>query len=203
MSLLTIQTIVISTHQINMDHFYKNVDGFSSEEEQGDLLKTILDQLDVTNKIKIAEIGVYKGRGTAIWNVELINRNIDYEYFAIDHFLGSSEHQRDGYIDYYGLTLNNLFPILDKIKIIKNDSISESKNYPDEYFDVVYIDASHEYECVKDDIISWLPKVKKGGILCGDDYCVGWPQVVRAVDEVLGKVNCAGLISNQQWWIKK
>lgn len=186
-----------------MDHFYKNVDGFSSEEEQGDLLKTIINQIDTTNKIRIAEIGVYKGRGTAIWNVELINHNIDYEYFAIDHFLGSSEHQRDGYVDYYGLTLNNLKPIIDRIKVIKNDSVSESKNYPDEYFDIVYIDASHEYEFVREDIISWLPKVKVGGILCGDDYCVGWPQVVKAVDEVLIKVNCAGLSSNQQWWIKK
>ena len=77
------------------------------------------------------------------------------------------------------------------------------KNYPDEYFDIVYIDASHEYECVKEDIISWLPKVKIGGILCGDDYCVGWPQVVKAVDEILVNVNRAGLNSNQQWWIKK
>lgn len=186
-----------------MEHFYKDVDGFSSEAEQGDLLNTILSQIDVSHKIRIAEIGVYKGRGTAIWNVELINRNIDYEYFAIDHFMGSSEHQRDGQIDYYGITKNNLKSISSKIKIIKNDSISESKKYDDEFFDIVYIDASHEYEYVKDDIIAWLPKVKIGGILSGDDYCVGWPQVVKAVDELLCKINRAGLTSNQQWWIKK
>jgi len=183
----------------NMEHFYYDLDGYSSETEQGELLKTILENLVKDGELKIAEIGVYKGRGTAMWNVMLMNEELTYDYHAIDHFLGSSEHDRD--FDYYGTTLDNLKPIVDKIKIIKNDSISESKNYPDEYFDIVYIDASHEYEYVKEDILNWLPKVKTGGIICGDDYIAGWPGVVMAVDELFGdKVNVVG---NQQWWLKK
>ena len=46
-----------------MEHFYKNIDGFSSEIEQGELLKTVLPIIK-NNVIKIAEIGVYKGRAT-------------------------------------------------------------------------------------------------------------------------------------------
>jgi len=53
-------------------------------------------------------------------------------------------------------------------------------------FDFVYIDASHEYEDVKADIKAWLPKVKKGGIIAGDDY--NSRQVSRAVHEILGNV---------------
>lgn len=182
-----------------MEHFYQNLDGFSAESEQGELLKTILKNLSVDGELKIAEIGVYKGRGTAMWNVMLINEGLTYDYHAIDHFLGSSEH--DNTFDYYGTTLENLKPIVDKIKVIKNDSTSESKKYPDEYFDIVYIDASHEYEYVKEDILNWLPKVKTGGIICGDDYIAGWPGVVMAVDEIFGnKVNVVG---GQQWWLKK
>jgi predicted O-methyltransferase YrrM len=182
-----------------MEHFYQNLDGYSAESEQGELLKTILKNLTVDEKLKIAEIGVYKGRGTAMWNVILINEGLTYDYHAIDHFLGSAEHNKT--FDYYGTTLKNLIPIIDKIKIIKNDSLLESKNYPDEYFDIVYIDASHEYEYVKKDILNWLPKVKTGGIICGDDYIAGWPGVVMAVNEILGnKVNVVG---NQQWWLKK
>ena len=75
-----------------MEHFYQNLDGFSAESEQGELLKTILQNLIVDEELKIAEIGVYKGRGTAMWNVILINEGLNYDYYAIDHFLGSSEH---------------------------------------------------------------------------------------------------------------
>jgi predicted O-methyltransferase YrrM len=77
----------------------------------------------------------------------------------------------------------------------------ESKNYTNEYFDIVYIDASHEYEYVKEDILAWLPKVKKGGIICGDDYIIGWDGVILAVNEIFkDKVNIVG---KQQWWVLK
>jgi hypothetical protein len=65
----------------------------------------------------------------------------------------------------------------------------------------VYIDASHEYEYVKQDILNWLPKVKLGGIICGDDYTRGWPGVVLAVNEIFG--DNVNIVGNQQWWLKK
>lgn len=182
-----------------MEHFYHNIEGWSSENEQGKLLKTILPFVRKDEIIKIAEIGVYQGRGTSIWNVILINEGINYEYRSIDHFQGSSEHDKT--INYYELTLNNLNPILDKILIIKNNSLSESKKYEDGYFNIVYIDASHEYEFVIEDIKSWLPKVKNGGIICGDDYIEGWPGVIRAVNEIFGQEN-VNVVGTQQWWVK-
>lgn len=183
----------------NMEHFYNNIEGWSQEHDQGQLLETILFNFSPDQKLKIAEIGVYFGRGTALWNVILINRNIDYTYQAIDHFLGSEEHLKD--VDYYGIALKNLEPIADKIQLIKNDSLDESGKYEDGYFDIVYIDASHDYESVKSDILAWLPKVKTGGIICGDDYTPGWPGVVNAVNEVFE--NQVNVVGNQQWWIKK
>jgi hypothetical protein len=133
-----------------------------------------------------------------MWNVELINNNIDYDYLAVDHFTGSTEHNNN--IDYYNISLNNLKPIIDKIKLIKNDSLNESKKHDDSSFDVIYIDASHDYDSVKKDIITWLPKLKVGGIICGDDYINGWPGVVKAVNECFP--NGVNKIGKQQWWIR-
>ena len=182
-----------------MEHFYQEIEGWSTMEDQGALLDNILNKTNTSEKIKILEIGLYYGRCTAMWNVELINRGLDYEYIGVDHFLGSAEHDKDK--KYYEETLRNLEPIIDKVKIIKNDSVSESKNYPNEYFDIVYIDASHEYEKVKEDIMAWLPKVKYGGVICGDDYVLGFPGVIQAVNEFFG--NTVSVIGTQQWYVKK
>ncbi len=53
-------------------------------------------------------------------------------------------------------------------------------------FDLVFIDASHDYQSVKDDITAWRLLLRDGGILCGHDYdhpmC---PDVKKAVDELI------------------
>ena len=36
--------------------------------------------------------------------------------------------------------------------------------------DVIFIDADHRYDAVWRDIVTWYPKLKKGGILCGHDF---------------------------------
>ncbi len=58
---------------------------------------------------------------------------------------------------------------------------------PDQSLDFVFLDASHTYEDVKNDICLWLPKVRYGGVLAGDDYTDKFSDgVVKAVDEQLG-----------------
>jgi cephalosporin hydroxylase len=60
-----------------------------------------------------------------------------------------------------------------RVKIIRDFSVSTSKTFEDEYFDFVYLDADHTYNSVMDDLESWWPKVKVGGILSGHDYIDG------------------------------
>ena len=49
----------------------------------------------------------------------------------------------------------------------------------------MFIDANHEYEYVYNDINNWFPKVKRGGIISGDDYF--GENVKRAVDDYFKK----------------
>lgn len=88
----------------------------------------------------------------------------------------------------------------DKIVLIISDSVSASRLFGDASLDWVHLDARHDYASVKADIEAWLPKVKPGGWLSGDDYDTQkWPEVVKAVGDVLP---CAKPWSNQQWrWI--
>lgn len=56
------------------------------------------------------------------------------------------------------------------IQVIRKYSFDAVNDFPDNYFDFVYIDADHTYPAVLKDIQDWYPKVKKGGFLVGDDY---------------------------------
>lgn len=72
------------------------------------------------------------------------------------------------------------------VKVKRGYSENILKEYPDEYFDWVYIDGNHLYEYVKQDLLLSLDKVKVGGFITGDDYTKGgwWKGgVKKAVDE--------------------
>jgi len=62
-----------------------------------------------------------------------------------------------------------------------------SKTFPFA-IDLLYIDASHHYDVVCDDIRLWYPKIKKGGIISGHDFTVTTTdgmQVIKAIFDVL------------------
>ena len=86
------------------------------------------------------------------------------------------------------------------IQLIIADSVTASRLFADASIDWVHLDARHDYASVKADIEAWLPRVKRGGWLSGDDYDeLKWPEVVKAVGELLPG---AKAWSNQQWrWI--
>jgi len=88
----------------------------------------------------------------------------------------------------------------DVIQLLIADSVTASRLFADASIDWVHLDARHDYASVKADIQAWLPKVKRGGWLSGDDYDeLKWPEVVKAVSELLPGANAW---SNQQWrWI--
>ena len=70
------------------------------------------------------------------------------------------------------------------LKIIQDDINNVVKTIPDKSIDMVFIDAGHSYNEVKNDILKWMPKTKM--ILCGHDYGVEWTGVKQAVDEIFG-----------------
>lgn len=50
-------------------------------------------------------------------------------------------------------------------------------------FDLIFIDALHDYDHVKQDIALWWPLVRVGGMLTLHDFNHKWPGVERAVAE--------------------
>ncbi len=91
-----------------------------------------------------------------------------------------------------------------KVKIIRDYSVNAAKMFDDKYFDFVYLDGDHSYEGVKKDLDSWYPKLKKFGVMCGDDYGNIHLPVIEAVSEFVYEhkllVTCS---EDKQFWFVK
>ncbi len=80
------------------------------------------------------------------------------------------------------------------VKFNRGYSCPVMKEFEDNYFDWVYLDAAHDYENVRLDLQALNRTVKPGGLICGHDY-VRWVSqtdrygVVEAVNEF---VNATG-----------
>lgn len=73
---------------------------------------------------------------------------------------------------------------------------------PVEQADIVFIDALHDYESVKQDIALWWPRVRVGGMLTGHDFNHQWPGVERAVADSFNLMH-VGVASDSVWFIIK
>ena len=64
--------------------------------------------------------------------------------------------------------VKEIFGNKDDVNIIRDESLNAAKQFKDGQLDWVYIDADHAK--AKDDLKAWVPKVRVGGLVSGDDY---------------------------------
>lgn len=139
---------------------------------------------------KFVEIGSWKGKSSAYMAVEIANSNKKIDFYCVDTWEGSVEHAgMEELPRLYDIFIDNMRPVESYYFPLKLKSIEAVSKFEDKSLDFVFIDASHEYEDVKNDIIAWLSKVKPGGVLAGHDYYIDgydwFPGVKQAVNELL------------------
>jgi len=94
-----------------------------------------------------------------------------------------------------------------RVFIHRMPSLNAAATFRDQSLDWVYVDAAHVYEDVLADLHAWWPKVKPGGVLCGDDYDDRhyWGDaVVRAVADFCDEKPARQVgIAGDQFWLEK
>jgi len=185
---------------IIMEHYFYNIQGwFNFQEVYSNAVNMFAD-----NSLFV-EIGSWKGTSSTYMGVELINankkntkfvcidtwgENDDGEYLSEDSIINNTVYQE---------FLNNIKPLQEEglnIIPIKNRSDLAVTEFADNSIDFIYIDGSHLYENVKNDILLYLSKMKNNSIIAGHDWQSD--DVRRAVEECFGKDK---ITLNQNTWI--
>lgn len=163
-----------------MEHFYKNTNSenwFNYE----NLYSLVVSKFPTNSHF--VEVGVWKGMSACFMAVEIINSNKDIKFDCVDtweYVPTSKELEEAQFENLYDVFLSNIEPVKDKINIVKGISWEAASKYADNSLDFVFIDAGHDYESVKKDLIAWFPKIKPNGIIAGHDYhfdCGVYPAV--------------------------
>lgn len=94
----------------------------------------------------------------------------------------------DNYFEIFFHKVKNKLEIYNnRFELIRDFSLKAATRFNNGEIDVAFLDANHTYEEVLKDLEAWWPKIKMGGILCGDDYATRHPGVPRAVNEFFSK----------------
>ena len=148
---------------------------------------------------RIAEIGCWQGR-----SARALADNTPGTLFAIDHFRGAPEiqHLLQGRGPHWLIKtfLRNLMDC-ENVVVIRKGSKEAALLLSGFKFDLVFIDGSHDYATVKEDISWWFPLVSPDGIICGHDFRDA-PHVEQAVlDSELPNLQVVD--DTSIWWSRR
>lgn len=181
-----------------------------------DLFARLIDEVVPT---LVIEVGSWYGQSTITMAKHLKARHGSAKLIAVDTWLGAIEFigaggERDlllknGYPQAYYQFLSNVLhnAVQDVVIPFPQTSLIAARYFAQKQLqpELVYIDASHEYEDVKADLEAYWPLVRKGGVMFGDDFDTNWPGVMQAVKEFAAQKNLDYTIegSTPFWVIRK
>jgi len=152
------------------------------DKETSDALKFVVKQLnrrDHVAKLFVKDaVGVELGVAAGDFSERILkNEHIAY-LFSIDMWAGDRGHG----IEQYREAITKLDPYRARNSIMRMRFDEALTLFSDESLDFIYVDGyAHDGELNGQTFRDWFPKLRRGGIIAGDDYADDWPLVVSAV----------------------
>lgn len=159
----------------------------------------VYDQLVKEAKGTIVEVGSYEGGSLTTMAAMNADRR-DINFVSVESFSGDLNGKVDNMVlpslQAFDRALSS-FGFL-PVSCLPLSSRNAVKHFEDGSIGMVMIDAGHGTDDVIEDIKLWAPKVRKGGIIAGDDW--SWATVMKGVTQSLGTdINESGNL----WWVIK
>lgn len=165
----------------------------------------------------IAELGVKRGSNARRLFQALSPKKLFLvDPWGMDEDVGYagriSDEDRRALIDYYSetVTWSESTEADGRVEVIRDYAIPAAKNFPDKFFDIVYVDTLDSYEGFYGDLCAYAPKMKDDGIIIGDDFYdmrfrvnkgSVWKSETKADEESgLGMINAANDFARDAGW---
>jgi predicted O-methyltransferase YrrM len=158
------------------------------------------DRIGTSERFTIVEVGVKEG-----FHAKLLSRTMPGSViYAVDPYIMYYEETypdltQEAQEGFYRDLIHHSIESDGKIVPIRLKSDEAAKFFADESIDYIYIDGDHTKDGVQLDIVSWLPKVKNGGIIGGHDWDIVGPFINDMLKNITHDVgqNCL------DWWTTK
>lgn len=129
----------------------------------------------------VVELGTAYGLGAMVLSLN------GAEVFTVDNYQVLSVPGEDiplekGQSYRVGSIMRDYLKHFNSIRLIQKNSVEVAKDFKDESVDLLYIDADHQYDSVKEDFETWLPKVRTEGHVLFHDYTLLNRQVMEFIN---------------------
>lgn len=143
----------------------------------------------------IVEVGVYAGALSRMFaELPSLEKLYVVDSWAADYSRFGKEH-----MDAVAQEVIGWGATQPKVDVRRLDSSVAAQEFENESIDFFHTDGDHSAEGIRADINSWLPKVRIGGIMSGDNYEL--ELVAGGVDELLPHREL--LAKGRLWWARK
>lgn len=142
----------------------------------------------------IVEVGVYAGALSRMFAaLPLLER-----LYVVDSWEGSYSRFGQEHMDGIACQVLEWAATEPRVTVYQMDTAAASELVPDCSIDFFHTDGDHSPQGIRKDIRLWLPKVKPGGIMSGDNY--EHEHVSGGVDELLPQREL--LAKGRLWWAR-
>lgn len=186
---------------LNKPHFSTYLYSKQNDVSKISKFESIINKQKISEKnITLLEVGCYAGQSTIEFAKVLSSKFNDYHIFCLDKWKGyfsPKDSKTNWTYRYVNKNLNNgnvkkLFfhniesaNISKKITTIVGSNEKILKVLPKNYYNIIYLDASHYYEDVLNNIKDCENLIKERGIIIGDDFELSY----RDIDQDFARKN--------------
>lgn len=158
---------------------WKDIDGWFDFQ---DVYESVVRMSPTNPRVDFVEVGVWLGKST-IFMLDMITKHRpNIHLHVVDTWKGNPG--VDFMLEQVAKAGGSLLPnfiqnvkdcgygnLLDKsLHIHEGLSVEVAETFKEKSVSFVFIDGDHSYQAVKDDILAWKPKIRKGGRIAGHDY---------------------------------
>jgi predicted O-methyltransferase YrrM len=159
---------------------------------------------------RILEIGSFRGASTTAIGHAIKNRDIELycldcwdDYYGQGFFERSPTDKAPSDFEIFRDFITNTTFVKNQLRIMKGSSSQFKNLLANGFFNLIFIDAAHDYDNVVQDINIAFKALLPGGIICGHDYHSDGHGVIEAVNDIIAfnpRIIVKGLITGTSIW---